>query len=215
MKDTTITIKGKPFTYQDERGDKYQFEPMTPKDGERILTHTAKLLDECQIPYILAFGTLLGAVREGYFIKGDDDVDIIVTDEQRLYDNLPYLYEHGLFVNRIYYETLYSFHTEGRLGHIDMYIMREFHHALWKPWCYCIFDHAMPKKYFKSIQKGDYTLGGVCYPYPENPEALLEWWYGKTWRIPSHDKGKDAILLQRMWRYPRRLFEKIKRHLHR
>ena len=37
MKETTIVIKGEPFTYMDEVGDPYIFNPMTPVDMEKSL----------------------------------------------------------------------------------------------------------------------------------------------------------------------------------
>ena len=37
MKSRTIEINGKPFTYMDEVGDPYVFNPMGPKDMEEIL----------------------------------------------------------------------------------------------------------------------------------------------------------------------------------
>lgn len=213
MKTTTIIINDKPFTYQNEVGDPYKFEPMSPENGERILDLTAKLLQDCGIPFFLAFGTLLGAVREGYFIKGDEDVDIVITDEEKLYNSLPYLYEHGLFINRIFKTALYTFHTDDRLGHIDLYVMHEFERSIWKRRCYCIHEKAMPKKFFQNIVSGEYTLGGKCYPYPENPEKVLSWWYGKDWRIPQNKKGRYEVFSRRLWKFPRVFVHKVMKKL--
>lgn len=215
MKECTIVINNKPFTFQSEVGDKYDFHHMEPEDGERILDLTAKLLNACEVPFFLAFGTLLGAVREGYFIKGDEDVDIIITDEDKLYQCIPYLYEHGLLINRIYRGALYSFHTEDRKGHIDLYVLREFQKSIWKRRCFCIHEKAMPKKYFRHIETGAYTLGGNQYPYPQNPETLLEWWYGKDWRIPQNKKGRYEVLSRRIWKFPRQFFWKQQRRIKR
>ena len=173
-----------------DKGRGKLFEPMSPENGEKILDLTARLLQECGIPFFLAFGTLLGAVREGYFIKGDEDVDIIITDEDKLYKSIPYLYKNGLLINRIFKSALYTFHTEDRKGHIDLYVMHEFHNSIWRMRCICIHEKAMPKKYFQNIVSGEYTLGGKQYPYPKHPERLLEWWYGKDWNIPLSKKGR-------------------------
>ena len=69
MKSKTIEINGRPFTYMDEVGDPYIFNPMTTTDMEEILETAANLLSDCDISFCLAFGTLLGAVRERYFIN--------------------------------------------------------------------------------------------------------------------------------------------------
>ena len=215
MKETTIVIKGEPFTYMDEVGDPYIFNPMNPVDMEKSLKMTAGLLTECGIPFFLTFGTLLGAVREGYFIKGDDDVDIVVADEERLYGCLPYFWEHGLFVNRIFARELYTFHTKGRRGHVDLYILRPIDRWPYKNWCVSIRGHYAPKRFFERIDQGEYFIGDVSYPYPANPEKLLEWWYGKTWRIPESKKAKEDVWLRQMWLFPSWFYHKAVRKIKR
>ncbi len=196
MKTTTITIQGKTFSYQDEAGDPYIFNDFGLTDATNILQLTNRLLNECKIPYFLAFGTLLGAVREGSFIKGDADVDIIISDEDRLYDSLPYLYENGLFINRIYRGELYTFHTEGRHGHIDLYVMRDVvSPRLLRKSHVRICNHLQPKRFFSNIvNDGRFKLCGESYPYPADPENLLVHWYGRNWRIPQ-DKQADVFTL--------------------
>lgn len=215
MKEKTITIGGAPFTYMDEEGDPYVFNPMTTADMEETLRLVDGLLKECGIPFCLTFGTLLGAVREGYFIKGDEDVDIIVTDEEKLYNSLPFLRDHGLFVNRIFPKDLYQFHTEGRRGHFDIYILHPIDHWPYRNWCVSIRGHYAPKRFFERIEQGKYFIGDTSYPYPANPEALLEWWYGKTWRIPQSRKATEDVWLRRLWLFPSWLYGKIVRKVKR
>ena len=157
-------ITDNPFTYMDEVGDPYVFNAMTQEDMANILALASNLLKECGIEFMLAFGTLLGAVRENSFIKGDDDVDIIVTDEKKLYESLPYLAERGLYINRIFETELYTFHSEGRKGHIDMYL-RPIDRWLYKDWCVSIRGHYAPKRFFEDgIDKENYCIGDICYP---------------------------------------------------
>lgn len=215
MKSKTIEINGRPFTYMDEVGDPYIFNPMTTTDMEEILETTAKLLSDCDISFCLAFGTLLGAVRERYFIKGDDDVDIIVTDEEKLFASLPYLYEHGLYVNRIYKTELYSFHLEGRRGHVDMYILRPINKWIYKNWCVSIRGHYTPKRFFMVIDSGGCYIKQKAYPCPQHPEDLLEWWYGKTWRIPQPGKATLDVFLRRVQLFPHECWRKGKNRLKR
>lgn len=215
MKSNTIEINGQPFTYMDEVGDPYKFNPMTSKDMEDILEKSARLLEECGIGFFLTFGTLLGAVREGYFIKGDDDVDIIVADEDKLFSCLPYLYEHGLYINRIYKTELYTFHTEGKRGHIDMYILRPIDNWIYRNWCVSIRGHYTPKRFFEVIEKDGCHIGQNAYPCPQHPENLLEWWYGKTWRIPQSKKATLDVFIRRVYLFPRECWRKGKNRLKR
>ncbi|MBQ8704674.1 MAG: LicD family protein [Bacteroidales bacterium] len=216
MKTTVITIQGKQFSYQDEAGDPYIFNPLNKDDANNILQLTDRLLNECGIPYFLAFGTLLGAVREGDFINGDEDVDIIISDEERLYNSLPYLYKHGLFVNRIYRDELYSFHTEGRHGHIDLYVMKEvtkprIFRRIYTRICYNLH----PKHFFTEISNdGKYKLHGKSYPYPSNPEKLLVHWYGRNWRIPQNKQADTFIIPVKIQRFVKKCFHKIKKVIH-
>ena len=211
MKKKTINVNGKPFSYLGEEGDKYIFEKMQAKDGENLLSLAKKLLSTLEIEYFLIYGTLLGAVREGHIIKGDDDIDIAIfsKDEDRLYNALPYLAENGLFINRIFSSELYSFHASERKGHIDIYLVNEFGPSLWRPFCYTICNHSIPKRFLNdfSIVK----LGSDEHRCPADPEKVLAWLYGKDWRIPQAKKGKQDVLLRRIWLFPAWTFRKAKK----
>lgn len=215
MKEKTIMIEGKPFTYLDEVGDPYIFPDMSTQDMENILKLSSKLLEDCDIDFTLAFGTLLGAVREGGFIKNDDDVDIIVTDEERLYNKLPYFWEHGLYINRIFKTELYTFHAKGVNGHIDMYVLRPIDNWFYKNWCVSIRGHYQPKRLFQGVDKEKYFIGDISYPCPKNSENLLAWWYGRSWRIPKSSRGKMDVLIRRIWLFPGKYWRKGRRFIRR
>lgn len=215
MNNKTIIIKGIPFSYMDEWGDPYVFNEATPQDLLAILKLASSLLENCGISYFLSYGTLLGAVRNGSLIKGDEDIDIIVTDEDRLFNSLPFLYENGLYINRIFKNELYSFHTDGRKGHLDIYIMKPIENWFYRSWCVSISGHYMPRKFFSGIDKDHYQIEGESYPCPVDSEGFLAWLYGKSWRIPQSKKGKTGVFPQRVVKFFPKYYGKLKRKVKR
>lgn len=187
MKKTTIIIDGRPFTYEDEIDDiVYEVsKPISIEDGLNLLKQTKLLFSNINLDFYLAYGTLLGAIREKTIIPGDEDVDVFTDDEQKLLNNLPYLYENNYKVCRINPGKLYSFRVNEN-AYIDVYILRPFKFAIWKLYCYSLSNHATPKKYFKEYQ--DIQFLGETFRCPKNPEKLIEFWYGKDWRQPKSGK---------------------------
>ena len=183
MKKTTITIDGKDFTYNDEISDiSYEtISAISTEDAKELLETTKKLFDMCDIRFSLAFGTLLGAVRDNGIIKGDEDVDIFIESEEKLRCNLPFLYENGLKVCRIIEHCLYSFHTKNN-SFIDVYIKDKLPFSYWSIWCYHLYKMTLPKWYVYKYDTINF-LGIDCL-VPHKPERILAFWYGKDWRIP-------------------------------
>lgn len=183
MKKRTILINNNPFTFEDESMDitYNSIRPITIDEAKNLLQTTRRLFDEKGLKFYLSFGTLLGAVRDKNLIKGDEDVDVYVEDEKGLYESLPYFHENGLKLCRFTKGVLYSFKTIND-SYIDVYIKRPFKFSIWGLWCYSINSWAMPKKYFRATTKMDF-LGVECL-CADPPEALLEFWYGKTWQTP-------------------------------
>jgi len=183
MKKRTIIVKGKPFTYNDE-GDEMSYETISPisvEDARKLLAKTKELFDKCGIRFCLAFGTLLGAVREGTIIKGDEDVDIFVESEENLWDNIPFLYENGLRVCRIEKKYVYSFRVDNK-SYIDVYFKTKLPLSIWRLWCDSLLCRAVPKRYISKYEEMEF-LGVNCL-VPYKPERILEFWYGKSWKIP-------------------------------
>lgn len=183
MKSTTIIVNGEPFTYQDEIEDiTYDSTgSITEEQARDLLLATSKLFSTINLPFYLAYGTLLGAVREHGLIPHDEDVDIFIDDEQTLYNNLPFLYSQGYKICRIRKGVWYSFKI-GSKFYIDVYILRPFKFSIWGINCLCLSGTANPKKFFKEYQ--DIELFGEIFKCPKNPEKLLAYWYGEDWRTP-------------------------------
>ena len=187
MKKFCLNILGTPFTYEDEIEDisVKTNSPITVEEGLDLLCKTKELFSSINLDFYLAYGTLLGAIREKTIIPGDEDVDVFIDDESKLYNNLPYLYSNNYKVCRIMPGKLYSFRVNEN-AYIDVYILRPFKHAIWKYYCYSLSNHATPKKYFKEYQ--DIQFLGETFRCPKNPEKLIEFWYGKDWMNPKPGK---------------------------
>lgn len=183
MKHTTLIIQGQEFVYNDEIEDiTYDtIFPISEEDIKCLLQKTKELFSLIELPFYLAYGTLLGAVRDHALIPGDEDVDVFILNEQTLFNKLPFLYQNGFKVCRIIAGCLYSFRVNEN-SYIDVYILKPYKFAVWGLTCYSLCKYATPKKYFREYSEIDFL--GDTYLCPKDPEKLLEFWYGKNWRIP-------------------------------
>lgn len=96
-----------------------------------------------------------------------------------------------------------------------MYIMKPINKRLYKNWCVSISGHYTPKRFFMGIDKDHYQIDGIFYPCPQNPENLLSWYYGKSWRIPQSKKAKSGVFPQRLVKFPSKTWGRIKRKIQR
>lgn len=183
-----IHIDGRPFEYEEEVLTYDDLKPITEEEAVELIRTVKKLFHEVGLEFYLAWGTLLGAVRDKGLIKGDEDVDVYVDDEQKLFDNLPFFYDNGLKLIRMWKKHIYSFRVNNN-AFIDIYIKSPCGISLWKPWCCSFKGYVTPKKYLDKVEDIDF-LGEEC-KCPANPERILEFWYGKTWRTPI--RGHQAF----------------------
>lgn len=82
------------------------------------------LFDGYGIPFLLTFGTLLGAVREHDFISHDEDIDLLIKEEYRrlFLANLHDLRNHGFELVRFDRRDLFSLMRNGE--YVDFYFYR-------------------------------------------------------------------------------------------
>ena len=129
----------------------------------------------------LTFGTLLGAVREKNFIKGDLDVDVYVKDEKKLFKLLPEMKKQGLELIRAIKHKVYSFVIVGKPNcYIDFYIMRK-PFSIWSLYCSRIEGTYFPDKILK---EGNIEFLGRNFKCPEPTIEFIKFCYGDTWNIP-------------------------------
>ena len=153
-------------------------------DAAKLFAKVTKLFNKAGLKFSLCFGSLLGCVREGGLIKGDEDVDIFVWDEQKLWNSLEFFHDNGLKTMRIDKGVIYSFYLDD-CCYIDVYILAEltgWPKLFWGSWCYGICKAETPKEFFKGFKRVNF-LGSEC-DIPINAEDFLELWYWKSWRTP-------------------------------
>lgn len=136
-----------------------------------------KLFNSYRIPFMLAWGTLLGAVREHDFITHDEDIDLVVKEEyrERFLANLENLRKEGFELVRYDRRDLYSLMRNGE--YIDLYFYRPVGDGLWYCSGYLVADDFMREP--DEIE----FLGGRFLTHSNHMDAI-ETEYGSSWNVP-------------------------------
>lgn len=174
------------------------------KYGFEALKVFDKCLTDHNVPYSLAFGTLLGAVREHGFIPHDDDIDVAMWINDYSPNIIMFLKEAGI-------ELKYSFSVDGdQYAKLDTF---EYHGVMIdifyfykdendNPYCCdfvnqpgCINRSSSVKKYGGLLPRKIYVpLGneimrtdfkGIEVHIPTNYKEILSFRYGEDYMIPK------------------------------
>ena len=175
-----------------------------------VVERVASALERANVWHTLAYGTLLGAVRDGDIIPWDSDVDFFIraADMRRILLLNAELARDGIMLQRAKMvasvlaanargisassgQRLTIDHNGVRVG--DLYPLSLFddgvlrwydfeHESYWCP--DCSFPH-----YFMA-EPAEVRLRGRAYRAPRAAERWLELVYGATWRVPF--KAGDA-----------------------
>ena len=138
-----------------------------------------KILNNNDVSFILAFGTLLGAVREHDFISHDEDIDLIMfkKDMPKFLSLLFILRKNGFEVVRYEPRGFLSIMRKGE--YIDFYFFDDYPKN--KALCYCCRD-MYSKKRFEDTTEIEFL--GDKFQVPRDYEKYLEFYYGSNWRTP-------------------------------
>lgn len=133
--------------------------------------------------WFIAYGTLLGIVRENSCINNDDDVDII-CDKKYKAQIKEVLLNNG-FVLSIDTKYFIQFHLNGI--QVDFYLCT-------------IKDNNFIDKHEKKIWINCYPLirnkwKSVILQFPNDPVQRLEHLYGKDWLIPVQSKSRRVSIV--------------------
>ena len=150
------------------------------------------VLDCNDVSFQLAYGTLLGAIREHDFIEHDEDIDLTLLDEdkQNLFDALPKLSKVGFQVARYDRRGLMSIIRNGE--YIDLYIFKHLDNET--RYCSGII---IPEELI--IETVDYNFKGRVFKIPKRYEEYLKYEYGDNWRIPVQYFDYNAPKAKRFW----------------
>ena len=153
----------------------------TPDQLQNALDLSVKALNDNNVPHALGFGTLLGYVRDGRMIDGDDDVDIFI--ETKDFSNAVLAMKSRFPEKVSVLESPYfrCFTVQG--VQVDLYsILRQKEH------CFLCWEDGVfsSNTMFPFRKRGKYML-------PNHPESVLVAMYGKNWRTPQDGKFFDHV----------------------
>lgn len=139
-----------------------------------------QLCDKHGYDFFLAYGTLLGAVRDKDFIDHDEDIDLgaLFEDKDILLSMLFELRENGFEVIRWNDRGLMSLIRKGE--YIDIYMFKPLTRKL-----YAVCGAPFPKEFLDNQAK--LMFKGLDFNVPADYERDLEFHYGKNWTTPIAD----------------------------
>ncbi|AXE20956.1 hypothetical protein DR864_26050 [Runella rosea] len=194
---TIITSKGE-FFYE---------RPMFNYGSKKINRDIAKenlflfkeIMDKSNVKFMLAYGTLLGAIREGNFIEHDFDTDVIVLEENRaLFLDLLFEFRNNGFVVGRYENDLISLIRNEE--YIDVYFFKKYFFIYRKIDIYYTYSRFLEKT-------STYNFLGEFFTIPQDFEGYLEHYYGRNWRTPIPNlHGLDFTFYQKIKAFSRKHF---------
>ena len=151
-----------------------------------------EILDRLKIKFYLNDGTLLGAIREGGFIPWDKDIDLRIPAE----DQGPHICEEfkkkGFKCKKaiLYHNLISTYVVKKRKIHADIALNHYYEPEdvnISLSGGPTIQNAVHPAKFYR----GDYFVDflGVSARVSNPPEEILEWIYGKDWRVPIKDNS--------------------------
>ena len=173
-----------------KKGDDKMSGKRTNKDNlNETLTRVAYILNKEGInDWFLFYGTLLGIIRDGSCIEGDDDIDIMINND-------------FLTLRKKLQDYEFSFHKESHLGtttdiiktkveghkkhfaSCDFYICSKENDTYFNAW---------QNVEVKNVELEKISWNGVVLNVPKNSEKLLEKLYS-NWKVPS---SKDKTVYE-------------------
>lgn len=150
------------------------------------------IMDKYNIPFTLAYGTLLGAIRENDFITHDEDIDIaILREDEEIFLDLLFEFQKNGFVVGRYEDDLLSLIRKNE--YIDIYIFKKSMFGL-------LGYRHRGIKYLKNkylINTIKYSFLNENFDIPKEYIKYLEDEYGSNWKTPIKNMhGNPGVYLK-------------------
>ncbi|MCY7395479.1 MAG: class I SAM-dependent methyltransferase [Nocardioides sp.] len=182
--------------------------PFSGRDAsvvEQMVDITDQILDvmrtECGVEGWIAFGTLLGAAREGAVIGHDSDIDLAYLSDREtpaemtreLFEVARALRRHGMKVvsKSGAFITVVFTSPDGGQSSIDVYTCFYVGADLYET---ATVRRAVPRSAILPLTELEFE--GRMLPAPADPDTMLAVSYGPGWRVPDpsfkHDPGPEV-----------------------
>ena len=161
------------------------------KLNHTLFTFIKILRDNNINDWFVAYGTLLGIVREKSCIENDDDIDIIINKKYR--DKIKELLikynfkidNEGIIKNS---NKILKTKTDENYVTIDFYCAQVNNFgSFYDPWEDVKWSRCYKDKKSKTFEEIEWK--GLIVNIPSNFETKLEGRYGENWKIPQNNKG--------------------------
>ena len=182
-----VQKKGEIRTRGTEREEKKTYNSViNPLYSIHLLLTVKRIFEENNIPFLLVFGTLLGAYRDKGFIKHDTDIDLALLDEYRskvleLIDN-GYFAIYGFLYTREWHKKEHLMALQYKTDWVDFWFFKKVGNVYKSGRFYSIKA--------KQIDNGLSTIEFYGYRFKtvKNIEAFLQRHYPNcNWRVPVVD----------------------------
>lgn len=190
-----------------DEGDPFRVRSKAELDRREMgLSELADALDEIGVPFFLADGALLGAVREGDFLSWDCDVGLWVKAE-----NFSRQESHIFNLLKSRGFSVFGGHRRnpkvnafkyGEKYEIESWKLRGTNRVRW--------GLKIPAYLLES--PGQIWLRERVYPCPSPIEDFLKHRYGNDWRIPKIGHGTHALSSKTRWSLFKRVIRRRSPH---
>lgn len=177
-------------------------------NGLKIISEFDRALSDNSIPYILMFGSLLGAIREKGFIRHDLDIDIAIWDDdytekiKNILNNAGFKLVKSINVDNGKFAREETYIKAG-IG-IDVFYLYPYSNSEGYVCCFrnfpgsLNFEHSineygglLPVQYFFPIDREIERVlfeGKLRLPIPKNAHEIMKCIYGESYMIPQPNR---------------------------